>query len=574
MTERAPGLVPRSNRPTPTSTPPDTGTGWTTAASSATSARASASCATASAGSASCAPREGGEIVLDDLRALDRLLRRSDREEAAEPLPARHADPLVRHRRLQPRLQVLPELGHLEVARDRHARRRGRRRRRSRDAARALGCRSVAFTYNDPIDLPRVRDRRRRRPAARAASRRSPSPPATSARSRAREFYAHMDAANVDLKAFTEEFYRKVCGGQLEPVLETLVYLAHETDVWFEITTLLIPGENDSDAELDRDDALDRRRARARRAAALHRLPSRLPDARPSRRRRRRRSPARGGSRWRTALRYVYTGNVHDGNGGRPGARGCGGAVDRPRRVRDHRLEPRQSPRCPRLRRLRQPDRGRFEARPGTGAPAAMVALHLRRSLLTERRPRGTFRGLDTPRSLRPDPSMPVPAPSSCDGRSGARGRNGPRRRRQDRRPGRLPLTAIATSRLLIRRIDRWRTLYVENRVRLLRPDLGPGVTARTRSERKEDKLVAALWIGTLIACLAAHTSSSHILNRSDLTMSGNGYVSSPLISSSLTVLTEPLRTWQGSYEGRRRGLDRSSQRLERQLYRSATSAA
>ena len=55
-----------------------------------------------------------------------------------------------------------------------------------------------------------------------------------------------MDAANVDLKAFTERFYRKICGGPLEAVLETLVYLKHETDVWFEITTLLIPGENDS----------------------------------------------------------------------------------------------------------------------------------------------------------------------------------------------------------------------------------------------------------------------------------------------------------------------------------------
>ena len=60
-----------------------------------------------------------------------------------------------------------------------------------------------------------------------------------------------MDAANVDLKAFTEAFYRKICGGELAAVLETLEYLRHETNVWFEITTLLIPGENDSDAEID-----------------------------------------------------------------------------------------------------------------------------------------------------------------------------------------------------------------------------------------------------------------------------------------------------------------------------------
>ena len=65
------------------------------------------------------------------------------------------------------------------------------------------------------------------------------------------EFYKVIDAANVDLKAFTERFYREVCAGSLQPVLETLKYLKHETSVWFEITTLLIPGENDSDAELD-----------------------------------------------------------------------------------------------------------------------------------------------------------------------------------------------------------------------------------------------------------------------------------------------------------------------------------
>ena len=60
-----------------------------------------------------------------------------------------------------------------------------------------------------------------------------------------------MSAANVDLKAFTERFYRQVCGSELQPVLETLIYLRHETDVWFEITTLLIPGENDSEKELE-----------------------------------------------------------------------------------------------------------------------------------------------------------------------------------------------------------------------------------------------------------------------------------------------------------------------------------
>jgi pyruvate formate lyase activating enzyme len=65
-----------------------------------------------------------------------------------------------------------------------------------------------------------------------------------------RDFFSVMDAANVDLKGFTDDFYRKVTGGKLRPVLDTLAYLAAETDVWFEITTLLIPGHNDSDEEL------------------------------------------------------------------------------------------------------------------------------------------------------------------------------------------------------------------------------------------------------------------------------------------------------------------------------------
>jgi pyruvate formate lyase activating enzyme len=59
-----------------------------------------------------------------------------------------------------------------------------------------------------------------------------------------------MDAANVDLKGFSEHFYHKICHGELAPVLDTLCYLKQETNVWFEITTLLIPGENDSDGEL------------------------------------------------------------------------------------------------------------------------------------------------------------------------------------------------------------------------------------------------------------------------------------------------------------------------------------
>ena len=118
------------------------------------------------------------------------------------------------------------------------------------DAAQRLGCRSVAFTYNDPvifheyaIDVADACRARGVKAVAVTAGEVNPEPRA--------EFYAHMDAANVDLKAFTEKFYREVCAAHLQPVLDTLVYLRHETDVWFELTTLLIPGLNDSDAELE-----------------------------------------------------------------------------------------------------------------------------------------------------------------------------------------------------------------------------------------------------------------------------------------------------------------------------------
>ena len=91
-----------------------------------------------------------------------------------------------------------------------------------------------------------------------------------------------MDAANVDLKAFTQNFYHRVCAGHLDAVLDTLEYLRHETNVWFEITTLLIPTHNDSDRGNRRGDPVDRRTPRARRAAALHRIPPGLQDARPT----------------------------------------------------------------------------------------------------------------------------------------------------------------------------------------------------------------------------------------------------------------------------------------------------
>jgi pyruvate formate lyase activating enzyme len=116
-------------------------------------------------------------------------------------------------------------------------------------AARELGCRSVAFTYNDPVifmeyamDVADACHELGIKAVAVTAGYMSAQPRA--------EFYRHMDAANVDLKGFTEDFYHRVCFGKLDPVLETLEYLRHETTVWFEITNLLIPGVNDSEQEV------------------------------------------------------------------------------------------------------------------------------------------------------------------------------------------------------------------------------------------------------------------------------------------------------------------------------------
>jgi pyruvate formate lyase activating enzyme len=117
-------------------------------------------------------------------------------------------------------------------------------------AAVDMGCRSVAYTYNDPIifheyaiDVAQACRERGIKSVAVTAGYVCPEPRL--------EFYKYMDAANVDLKAFTDRFYRKITGSHLEPVLDTLKYLKHETPVWLETTTLLIPGENDSEQELE-----------------------------------------------------------------------------------------------------------------------------------------------------------------------------------------------------------------------------------------------------------------------------------------------------------------------------------
>lgn len=118
-------------------------------------------------------------------------------------------------------------------------------------AAKATGCRSVAYTYNDPvIFLEYAVD------VAAACRERGIKNVAVTAgyiKDAAREeFFGAMDAANIDLKAFTEDFYHELCTAHLDDVLETCKYVKHETDVWLELTTLLIPGKNDSEAEIEK----------------------------------------------------------------------------------------------------------------------------------------------------------------------------------------------------------------------------------------------------------------------------------------------------------------------------------
>ena len=188
--------------------------------------------------------------------------------------------------------------------------------------AERLGCRSVAYTYNDPVifleyavDVAAACRERGIRSVAVTAGYVCDQPRI--------ELFGAMDAANVDLKAFSERFYRRICGGSLANVLETLQYLKHETAVWFELTTLLIPGENDSDAELDRMTAwvVDHLGVDVpmhftafhpdwKMRDHPHTPPATLTRARNI-------AQANG-------VRYAYTGNVHDADGGSTWCPSCG----------------------------------------------------------------------------------------------------------------------------------------------------------------------------------------------------------------------------------------------------------
>jgi pyruvate formate lyase activating enzyme len=192
-------------------------------------------------------------------------------------------------------------------------------------AAERLGCRSVAFTYNDPVifheyavDVAQACHERGIKTVAVTAGYVCDEP--------RREFYRHMDAANVDLKAFSEDFYWQLAKGKLQPVLDTLVYLKHETDVWFELTTLVIPGKNDSEREIDEmtkwvveqlgpDVPMH--------FTAFHPDWQMLdvPATSASTLTRAREIAMRNG------VRYAYTGNVHDLQGGSTICHGCGQAL-------------------------------------------------------------------------------------------------------------------------------------------------------------------------------------------------------------------------------------------------------
>jgi pyruvate formate lyase activating enzyme len=192
-------------------------------------------------------------------------------------------------------------------------------------AAADSGSASVAFTYNDPVIFAEyamdAADACRAagvKTVAVTAGYISPEP--------RREFYAKMDAANVDLKGFTDEFYVKLTGAHLGPVLDTLAYIHHETDCWLEITTLLIPGKNDSDAEIREESRWIRRELGP--DVPLH-FTAFHPDFKltdiPA-------TPAATVARARRiamdeGLHYVYTGNVHDRAGGTTLCPGCAAAL-------------------------------------------------------------------------------------------------------------------------------------------------------------------------------------------------------------------------------------------------------
>ncbi len=193
------------------------------------------------------------------------------------------------------------------------------------EVARETGCASVAFTYNDPVifaeyamDAADACHARGVKTVAVTAGYIHPGPRTA--------FFRKMDAANIDLKGFTDAFYFQQTGAHLAPVLDTLEYVQHDTDCWLEITTLLIPGLNDSDAELE---AMTRWIAEHLGPDVPLHFTAFHPDYKLTDRER---TPAATLQRARrialaNGLRHVYTGNVHDVEGGTTFCPGCGAPV-------------------------------------------------------------------------------------------------------------------------------------------------------------------------------------------------------------------------------------------------------
>jgi pyruvate formate lyase activating enzyme len=189
------------------------------------------------------------------------------------------------------------------------------------EAAVLSGCRSVAFTYNDPVIFLEYAVDVAQACRARGIKTVAVSAGYICAQPRV-EFFRHMDAANIDLKGFTEGFYKNLCSGKLAAVLETLEYLKCATEVWFEITTLLIPGENDSPAEIEGLSRWVIERLGADvplHFTAFHpdwKMRDTLPTPPETLRTARRIAVEIG-------LRYVFTGNIHDPPGQTTYCHGC-----------------------------------------------------------------------------------------------------------------------------------------------------------------------------------------------------------------------------------------------------------
>lgn len=188
--------------------------------------------------------------------------------------------------------------------------------------AQQLHCTSVAFTYNEPIvfleyavDVAKACHKRGIKTIAVTNGYINPEP--------GKEFFSVMDAANVDLKGFTEEFYQKITGSHLQPILDTLCYLKHETNVWLEVTSLLIPDENDSQEEIDASTKWFYKNLGP--DVPLHfsaffpawKMIDKPPTPKETLIRARQIAISNG-------LRYVYIGNIYDAEGGSTYCHNCG----------------------------------------------------------------------------------------------------------------------------------------------------------------------------------------------------------------------------------------------------------